>query len=99
MHRGDGQVHHDLHTGVVEHVLRGAGGRYVVLGGLGGGAIGVQVAQDQHLDVGEGIEVLQVGVGDDADTDEADPDRAGGVACGSGMGSGHRANPPSIRKR
>ena len=92
VHGGDGQVHDDLHARVVQHVLRGAGGGDAVLLGLGRGDLGVEIAEDQDLEVGEGGEVRQVLVGDDSGADEAD-------AHGAVERGAHAASPPSIRKR
>ena len=80
-----GQVHDQLHAGVGEHVVAAAVRGDAVLLGLGSGSIGDQVADDKHLDVREGVQVLQVGVADDPDADDADADGA------------HRTYPPSVR--
>lgn len=90
---GDGQVDHQLDVGVREDLLGGAGGGDAVLGGLAAGALDVEVAEGEHLHVGEGAEVLEVGVGDDADADQADADGSGAAT------RAHAASPFSRRKR
>ena len=82
---GDREVHHEVHVGMREHVFGAPVARDAVLLGLRAGALEIQVAEDQHLGVGEGAQILEVGVADDADPDDADADRA------------HRTNPPSVR--
>src|SRR6478752_8738089 len=70
------QVHDQLHLGVLEHVLSAAVRRYAVLGSLRAGAVGDQVTEDQDLHVWKRVQVLQVGVADHPDADDADSDRA-----------------------
>ena len=74
-------------AGVREDVLRRAPGGDAVLLGLALRPVEQQVADDEDLDVREGRQVLEVGVADDADADDADPD-----------GPAHAAYPPFTRK-
>ena len=71
-----GQVDDQLDARVGQHVRAAAVRGDAVLLGLRPGPVGDQVADDQHLDVGERVQVLQVGVADDADPDDADADSA-----------------------
>src|SRR5699024_1172023 len=74
---GDRQVDHDLHVGVVQHVLGGAGGGDAELRRPRRGGLGEQVAHDVHDEVRERGEVGEVLGGDGAGADEADADGAG----------------------
>jgi hypothetical protein len=80
-----GQVYDEPHVGVVKHDVVGALGRHAVLLRLGAGPLGDEVAERQHLDVRERVQVLQVGVADDPDPDDTDADGA------------QRAYPPLVR--
>ena len=73
---GRGQVDDQLHAGVGQDVRTAAVRGDAVLLGLGAGPVGDEVADDEHVDVGKRVEVLQVGVADDPDPDDADSDGA-----------------------
>ncbi len=78
--RGDGQVNDKLDLGHGQGGGQVAGVRDAVLGGLGRGAVSVEVGAGQHGDVGEADQVRQVLVADVAAADDRDPDGANVVA-------------------
>lgn len=75
MSRRDREVDHDLDIRVVEDDGNIPSGRNVVLRGLLFGSFGEDVANGQHLSVGEAREIFQIGVTDRAGTDYPNPDR------------------------
>lgn len=83
---GSREVHDDLHVRMRKNVVGRPPSGHTVLLGLRAGALDVEVADDDDLDIGEGSEVLEIGVADDPAADQADADR------------GHWTNPPSRRK-
>ncbi len=93
MHGGDGQVDDELDAGVGEDVGGGSGCRNPVLLSLRSGPVREEVAEDEHLDVGEALEVLEVRVADHADADEPDADRSRADGCEGG----HQARPRAVR--
>jgi hypothetical protein len=75
MSRRDGQVDHNFHAWVVEDSGNVADGRNVVLRRLLLRSLEDDVADGQHLSVGEAGEVLQIGVADGAGADHPDAHR------------------------
>ena len=63
-------------SGWLQHVVGGAPLSDAVLLGPGLGRVDVQVTEDDHVDVGEPGQVLQVGVADHAGADETDTHRS-----------------------
>ena len=69
---GDGEVEDDVDGGVGHELVDGAGGGDVVLGGLGAGAVHVEVGDGGHVEDGEVLGAVEIGVGDGAAADNAD---------------------------